>query len=139
MLVAGNRKNMIFSLYGGENMNIADRLKELRKKAGYSQEQLAEMLNISRQAVSKWESAQGNPDIENLIKLTEIYNVSADYILSGQEKEEVPEPPEPKQTDKMQMYPEIRKALCIMAIIMATALSGALFIAMLSLITRYLS
>ena len=48
-------------------MNIADRLKELRKKAGYSQEQLAEMLNISRQAVSKWESAQGNPDIENLI------------------------------------------------------------------------
>ena len=67
MLVAGNRKNMIFSLYGGENMNIADRLKELRKKAGYSQEQLAEMLNISRQAVSKWESAQGNPDIENLI------------------------------------------------------------------------
>ena len=41
MLVAGNRKNMIFSLYGGENMNIADRLKELRKKAGYSQEQLA--------------------------------------------------------------------------------------------------
>ncbi len=139
MLVAGNRKNMIFSLYGGENMNIADRLKELRKKAGYSQEQLAEMLNISRQAVSKWESAQGNPDIENLIKLTEIYNVSADYILSGQEKEEVPELLEPKQTDKMQMYPEIRKALCIMAIIMATALSGALFIALLSLITRYLS
>ncbi len=120
-------------------MNIADRLKELRKKAGYSQEQLAEMLNISRQAVSKWESAQGNPDIENLIKLTEIYNVSADYILSGQEKEEVPEPPEPKQTDKMQMYPEIRQALCIMAIIMATALSGSLFIALLSLITRYLS
>ena len=39
----------------------------------------------------------------------------------------------------MQMYPEIRKALCIMAIIMATALSGALFIALLSLITRYLS
>ena len=78
-------------------MNIADRLKELRKKAGYSQEQLAEMLNISRQAVSKWESAQGNPDIENLIKLTEIYNVSADYILSGQEKDEVPEPPEPNQ------------------------------------------
>ena len=120
-------------------MNIADRLKELRKKAGYSQEQLAEMLNISRQAVSKWESAQGNPDIENLIKLTEIYNVSADYILSGQEKEEVPEPPEPHHTETRQMYPEIRKALCIMAIIMATALSGALFIALLSLITRYLS
>lgn len=63
-------------------MNIADRLKELRKKAGYSQEQLAGMLDVSRQAVSKWESAQGNPDIENLVKLTKIYHVSADYILT---------------------------------------------------------
>lgn len=70
-------------------MNIADRLKELRKKAGYSQEQLAGMLDVSRQAVSKWESAQGNPDIENLVKLTEIYHVSADYILTGHTKEDL--------------------------------------------------
>lgn len=64
-------------------MNIADRLKDLRKNAGYSQEQLAEMLEISRQAVSKWESAQGYPDIENVIRLSQIYHVSTDYILLG--------------------------------------------------------
>ena len=120
-------------------MNIADRLKELRKKAGYSQEQLAEMLDVSRQAVSKWESAQGNPDIENLIKLTEIYHVSADYILLGHEKEDVQKISEtPKKVNK-EMYPEVRKALGIVIIIMAFAVSGALFIALLSLITKYLS
>lgn len=69
------------------NMNIAERLQELRKSAGYSQEQVAEMLGLSRQAVSKWESGQGKPEIDNIVKLTEIYNVSADYILLGAEKE----------------------------------------------------
>ena len=68
-------------------MDIAERLQDLRKKAGYSQEQVAEMLGISRQAVSKWESGQGKPDIENIIKLTEVYSVSADYILLCTEKE----------------------------------------------------
>lgn len=120
-------------------MNIADRLKELRKKAGYSQEQLAEMLDVSRQAVSKWESAQGNPDIENLVKLTEIYHVSADYILTGHTKEDFPKVPETPGKIKKEMHPEVRKTLSIVVIIMAVAVSGALFIALLSLISRYLS
>lgn len=124
-------------------MNIADRLKELRKKAGYSQEQLAEMLDVSRQAVSKWESAQGNPDIENVIKLTKIYHVSTDYILLGHEKEELPKIPEAPEKGKKEMHPEVRKTLSIafsiVVIIMAVAVSGALFIALLSLISRYLS
>ena len=55
------------------NMDISERLQELRKKEGYSQEQVAEMLGLSRQAISKWESGQGKPEIDNLIKLTEIY------------------------------------------------------------------
>ena len=66
-------------------MNIAERLKDLRKKARYSQEQVAEILNVSRQAVSKWESAQGYPDIENIIKLAQMYEVSTDYLLLGKE------------------------------------------------------
>ena len=48
-------------------MELNERLRELRKKAGYSQEELAEELNISRQAVSKWENSTANPDINNLI------------------------------------------------------------------------
>lgn len=65
-------------------MSIAERLQELRKQNNYSQEQLAEKLGVTRQAVSKWESEQGNPDINNIIKLSEIYNVSTDYLLKGE-------------------------------------------------------
>lgn len=124
-------------------MNIADRLKELRKKAGYSQEQLAELLDISRQAVSKWESGQGNPDIENVIRLTEIYGVSADHILLGREENEASKVPEPQENIKKERNPETGKTIRIVVIILASAvavaLSGALFIAALSLISRYLS
>ena len=56
-------------------MDIAQRLQELRKRAGYSQEQVAELLGLSRQAVSKWESGQGKPDVDNIVKLTEVYHV----------------------------------------------------------------
>lgn len=62
-------------------MELHERLRELRKKAGYSQEELAEELNISRQAVSKWENGTANPDINNLIRLGELYQVSTDSIL----------------------------------------------------------
>lgn len=66
-------------------MDMAERLYLLRKESGRSQEQVAEMLEVSRQAVSKWESGQGKPDVDNIIKLAEIYHVSADYILLGRE------------------------------------------------------
>ncbi|BDR86228.1 helix-turn-helix domain-containing protein [Clostridium tetani] len=59
-------------------MEISERLQQLRKLANYSQEQLADMLGVSRQAISKWESGQSNPDISNVIKLSGIYNVSTD-------------------------------------------------------------
>lgn len=66
-------------------MSLSIRLQELRKKANLSQEELAEKLGLSRQAISKWESEQTNPDINNIIKLSEIYSVSTDYILKGTE------------------------------------------------------
>ena len=65
------------------NIEIADRLCELRKKNKLSQEQLAEKIGVSRQAVSKWERAEASPDTDNLIALAEIYNVSIDEILTG--------------------------------------------------------
>lgn len=66
-------------------MDLVERLQKLRKEAGYSQEKLAEMLGISRQALSKWENGQANPDVNNIKKLCEIYNKSSDYILFGKE------------------------------------------------------
>ena len=64
------------------NIIIANRLVELRKKYGYSQEQLADKLGLSRQAVSKWERAEASPDTDNLICLAKLYNVSLDDLLS---------------------------------------------------------
>ena len=62
---------------------LADRLLDLRRKAGYSQEQLADLLGVSRQAISKWEGAQGRPEVDNVVKLAQIYRVSTDFILTG--------------------------------------------------------
>ena len=67
------------------NIEIANRLQTLRKENGYSQEQLALELGISRQAVSKWERAESSPDTDNLICLAKLYNVSLDYLLSTDE------------------------------------------------------
>lgn len=64
------------------NIEIANRLAELRKKSGLSQEQLAEKLGLSRQAVSKWERAEASPDTDNLICLAKLYNVSLDDLLN---------------------------------------------------------
>lgn len=68
-------------------MELYERLTELRKRNGLSQEKLAELLNISRQAVSKWETGASNPDINNIIQLGKLYGVSTDYILLGKVQE----------------------------------------------------
>ena len=67
------------------NIKIANRLVELRKKSGLSQEQLADKLGLSRQADSKWERAEASPDTDNLICLAKLYNVSLDDLLSSDE------------------------------------------------------
>ena len=67
------------------NIEIANRLVNLRKANGLSQEALAEKLGISRQAVSKWERAEASPDTDNLILLAKIYKVSLDELLSSED------------------------------------------------------
>ena len=62
-------------------MNLSEKLKNAREKAGLSQKDVAEALNISRQSVSKWETGKAYPDIDNLIILSELYNVSVDYLI----------------------------------------------------------
>ncbi len=64
------------------NVQIAQRLAELRRAKGYSQEALAHELGLSRQAVSKWERAESSPDTENLIALARLYGVSLDDLLN---------------------------------------------------------
>lgn len=64
-------------------MNTADRIQHLRKIKGISQEELADKLGVSRQAVSKWESEQSSPDIEKIVLMSELFQVTTDYLLKG--------------------------------------------------------
>lgn len=74
-------------------MIFADKLIRLRKKSGWSQEELAEQMGVSRQSISKWEGAQSIPDLEKIIKLAKLFSVSTDYLLLdelGDEQTEAP-------------------------------------------------
>ena len=64
-------------------LETAKRLVQLRKAHGLSQEELAERLNVSRQAVSKWERAESSPDTDNLIALASLYGVTLDEVVHG--------------------------------------------------------
>jgi transcriptional regulator with XRE-family HTH domain len=64
-------------------MNIADRIQYLRKQKGLSQEELADKIGVSRQAVSKWESEQSTPDLDKIIVMSDLFEVTTDYILKG--------------------------------------------------------
>ena len=65
-------------------MILADKIINERKKNGWSQEELAQMLSVSRQSVSKWESAQAVPDLNRIIQMANIFNVSTDYLLKDE-------------------------------------------------------
>lgn len=66
--------------------NIADRIKYLRDKAGMKQIELAKRLGISRSAVNSWEMSLSTPSVANIIEMTQIFHVSADYLLSLSDK-----------------------------------------------------
>ena len=69
-------------------MILADKIIRLRKKNGWSQEELAEKMQVSRQAVSKWEGAQTIPDLEKILMLSNLFSVTTDYLLKDEMEEE---------------------------------------------------
>ena len=75
---------------GGQTMILADKIILLRKKAGWSQEELAEQLSVSRQSVSKWEGAQSIPDMEKIVQMSRLFGVSTDYLLKDEIEESTP-------------------------------------------------
>ena len=62
-------------------MTLAEKIAALRKQQGWSQETFAEKMDVTRQAVSKWESAQSVPDIDKLVKISNLFGVTTDYLL----------------------------------------------------------
>ena len=69
-------------------MLLADKIIHLRKKAGWSQEELASQLNVTRQSVSKWESAQSVPDMDKVLQMSRLFGVTTDFLLKDELEEE---------------------------------------------------
>ena len=92
-------------------MNVPERIQVLRKQKGISQEELASELGVSRQAVSKWESGQSFPELDNIVALSDFFGVSADFILKGAvTKEQTPLVTRPKMSldDRLRLFAEKR-------------------------------
>ncbi|MDE7229240.1 MAG: helix-turn-helix domain-containing protein [Oscillospiraceae bacterium] len=122
-------------------MIFADKLIRLRKKSGMSQEEFAEKMNVSRQAVSKWESAQSVPDLERILKIADMFGVTTDYLLKDDiEDEEFTAVDYSEKTKKVTLeqaneYLALRKRLaprialgvfmCIVSVIPLLLLGGA--------------
>ena len=71
-----------------DDMILADKIITLRKKAGWSQEELAVQLGVTRQSVSKWEGAQSVPDLDKVVQMSRLFGVSTDYLLKDELEEE---------------------------------------------------
>ena len=82
------------------NIEIANRLVERRRAAGYSQEALAAALGVSRQAVSKWERGESAPDTDNLIALARLYQISLDELLFGLQEEQTSPAPASSRSEE---------------------------------------
>lgn len=104
-------------------MTIADRISELRKARELSQEELAELTGVSRQAVSKWESEQSVPDMYNVVTLSEVFGVTTDYLLKG--VEDVGDRPERKNKPE-KVYNIIATTLNVLGLVISFGI-GAIY------------
>ncbi len=98
-------------------MILAEKIAMLRKQKGWSQEELAEQLGISRQSVSKWESEASIPDLDKILKLSALFGVSTDYLLKEEMAEDVPQLPvraEDEQGEEMERYVSLEEANAFM-------------------------
>lgn len=71
-------------------MTLGEKLKSIRKQSGMSQEKLAEKIGVSRQAITKWETGAGIPDIENMVAISSLFNISIDELLSNEKSKTRP-------------------------------------------------
>lgn len=97
------------------DIKTANRLQQLRKMNGYSQDALAEQLGISRQAISKWERAESSPDTDNLIALAELYGMTLDELLNSDKDKIIidsnPNAAQPEQTPPKMKRPAVHGRL----------------------------
>ena len=87
-------------------MEFNNKLYELRKQKGFSQEELANRLNVSRQTISKWEVGESTPDLEKLVAISDLFEVSLDELVKGEESK-IAEPSE--RIVKSELYSDIKE------------------------------
>ncbi len=122
-------------------MNLANKIIDLRKKKGWSQEELANQLGVSRQSVSKWESEQSLPELDKIVALSQLFGVSIDYLIKDSfddiyQKEDAPAPVKHVSLSQANDYLESRKKastliaigtmLCIFSVIPLLMICGAI-------------
>ena len=90
--------------HGGEGMAFGERLYELRNKNNLSQEELAEVLDVSRQSISKWENDKAYPEMTRLLFMSDYFDVSLDYLMRGIKKENNEEKVTADDADKNSNY-----------------------------------
>lgn len=115
-------------------MIFAEKLIRLRKQAGWSQEELADQMNVTRQSVSKWESGQSVPDLEKVVQLSRLFQVTTDYLL----KEEMEDRGHNETMEHRPLkYVTLEEATTFLAIKARSAkpIAGAIFLCILSPIT----
>ncbi len=103
-------------------MKLAGKLFELRKEKGWSQEKLAEQINVSRQSISKWESGQVLPEIEKIIELSKIFLVTTDYLLLD-ENSEKSSTAVILEEDKDKYYKEVKSIWLTFVLLIASAIA----------------
>ena len=101
-------------------MKLHDKIYELRKKEGLSQEALAEKLGVSRQSVSKWETGEATPEVSKLLSLSKLFGVTTDYLLDdeAEEEKEVEMPSSSFEVTSVNEAPTKKKGRSIRALVM---------------------
>lgn len=119
-------------------MNLSDKLLSLRKKQGLSQEALAEKLNVSRQTISRWENGSAQPDASNILQLSKLFEVTADYLLNDdcQSDDDTPKVQAIKQNNLRQimLYLVLLQVMAVLIQFLCTVILKNGFFFLLSLV-----
>ena len=119
-------------------MKFEEKLMMLRKKGGMSQEDLAERLGVSRQAISRWELGTTLPDAPNLLKLSDLFGVSIDYLLRDGYESDEDLPPVKEAHREMSAKEQRNRKLYLVATIAFVVAAFAFLIAAIDLMNVYL-
>ena len=119
-------------------MTFAEKLVQLRKRDGYTQEELSERLEVSRQTISRWEMGTAVPDSSNLLQISKLFKVSADYLLNDdyESDDDLPKVMEVKNdnVNQIMMYLIVLEVMMLIMQFMAVVILNNVFFAVLSFI-----